>query len=102
MTGDVETEAQQELLNAEADLTADVLKVPHHGSSKDLPAFLRAISPEVAVIGVGKDNDYGHPSPRTLDELRAVGTSEILRTDTQGDVAVSLVNHSLAVTIRGP
>jgi competence protein ComEC len=102
MTGDVETEAQQQLLNAGTDLAADILKVPHHGSSKDLPSFLRAISPEVAVIGVGKDNDYGHPSPRTLDELRAVGTGTILRTDTDGDVAVSLVNGSLAVTIRGP
>ena len=101
MTGDVETEAQQQLLNAGTDLAADVLKVPHHGSSKDLPSFLRAISPEVAVIGVGRDNDYGHPSPRTLDALRAVGTSAILRTDTEGDVAVSLVDGSLAVTIRG-
>ena len=102
MTGDVETEAQQQLLNAGPDLAADVLKVPHHGSSKDLPSFLRAISPEVAVIGVGRDNDYGHPSPRTLEELRAVGTGAILRTDTEGDVAVSLVGGSLAVTIRGP
>ena len=102
MTGDVETEAQQQLLNARTDLAADVLKVPHHGSSKDLPSFLRAISPEVAVIGVGKDNDYGHPSPRTLDALWAVGTSAILRTDTEGDVEVSLVGGALAVTIRGP
>ncbi len=63
MTGDVEIEAQQSLLNAGVDLHADILKVPHHGSAKDLPSFLAAISPQVAVIGVGRDNDYGHPSP---------------------------------------
>jgi competence protein ComEC len=102
MTGDIETQAQQQLLNSGIDLHADVLKVPHHGSSKDLPSFLAAVSPDVAVIGVGKDNDYGHPSPRTLDELRRVGTAAILRTDTEGDVAVGVVDGELTTTIRGP
>ena len=92
MTGDVETEAQQSMLTARIDLHADILKVPHHGSAKDLPAFLTAVSPKVAVIGVGRDNDYGHPSPRTLAELQKVGAATILRTDTDGDVLVCLID----------
>ncbi|HYN72727.1 MAG TPA: DNA internalization-related competence protein ComEC/Rec2, partial [Nakamurella sp.] len=76
MTGDVEPEAQQALLNSGVDLAADVLKVPHHGSAKILDRFLEAVSPAVAVIGVGAGNDYGHPSPRLLDALarHGVGT----------------------------
>jgi competence protein ComEC len=101
MSGDVEVEAQQALLRSGADLRADVLKVPHHGSAKDLPEFLAAVSPTVAVIGVGLGNDYGHPSPELLDRLTAAGVSDIERTDTQGDVAVCLVDGRLADVHRG-
>jgi len=101
MSGDVEIEAQQALLRSGADLRADMLKVPHHGSAKDLPEFLAAVSPTVAVIGVGIGNDYGHPSPELLDRLTAAGVSDIERTDTQGDVAVCLLGGRLAHVHRG-
>jgi len=101
MSGEVEIEAQQALLRSGADLRADVLKVPHHGSAKDLPEFLAAISPTVAVIGVGLGNDYGHPSPQLLSRLTAAGVADIERTDTQGDVAVCLIDGRLADVHRG-
>jgi competence protein ComEC len=101
MTGDVEIEAQQALLNAGVDLDADVLKVPHHGSSKLLDRFVRAVSPSVAVIGVGVDNDYGHPSPRALDLLARDGVHSVLRTDEEGDVSVGLVDGTLTEATRG-
>jgi competence protein ComEC len=101
MTGDVEIEAQQALLNAGVDLDADVLKVPHHGSSKLLDRFVRAVSPSVAVIGVGVDNDYGHPSPRALERLARDGVQRVLRTDQEGDVSVGLVDGALTEANRG-
>jgi competence protein ComEC len=101
MTGDIEIEAQQALLNAGVDLDADVLKVPHHGSSKLLDRFVRAVSPSVAVIGVGVDNDYGHPSPRALDLLARDGVQSVLRTDEEGDVSVGLIDGVLTETTRG-
>ncbi len=101
MTGDIEPEAQQALLNAGADLAADILKVPHHGSAKILDRFVDAVSPAVAVIGVGADNDYGQPSPRLLDALARHGVATVLRTDQQGDVEVGLVDGQLTGVERG-
>jgi competence protein ComEC len=101
LSGDIEIEAQQALLNAKVDLAADVLKVPHHGSAKLLDGFVRAVSPRVAVIGVGVDNDYGHPSQRALDLLQLDGIETILRTDQQGDVSVGMADGSLTTAERG-
>ena len=100
MTGDVQNEAQQQLLDEHADLRADVLEQPHHGSAKVLPAFVQAVSPRVSAIGVGRDNDYGQPSPKALAQLAALGTV-VLRTDLQGDAAVCVVDGRLTTVIRG-
>lgn len=102
LTGDIEIQAQQALLNAGVDLDADVLKAPHHGSSKLLERFVDQVSPEVAVIGVGADNDYGHPSPKALSLLAREGVRTVLRTDTQGDVAVGRQDGHLVAAERGP
>ena len=102
LTGDIEIEAQQALLNAGVDLGADVLKAPHHGSSKLLERFVDRASPEVAVIGVGADNDYGHPSPKALSLLEREGVRTVLRTDTEGDVAVGRQDGQLVAAERGP
>lgn len=101
MSGDIEIEAQQALLNSNLNLTADVLKVPHHGSAKLLDRFVKAVSPRVAVIGVGIDNDYGHPSQRALDLLRSDAIETILRTDQQGDVSVGIADGDLTTAERG-
>jgi competence protein ComEC len=88
--GDIEPEGQQQLAAAFPHLHVDVLKVPHHGSRyQDLP-FLRSLGSRLAVISVGVDNDYGHPSAQTVAGLAATGQS-VLRTDRDGAVAV--VDH---------
>jgi competence protein ComEC len=87
LSGDVELEAQADLLADHADLRADILKVPHHGSRYSLPQFLEQVSPRIALVSVGQGNPYGHPSKTTLDTLAAAGAL-VARTDTDGDTAV--------------
>ena len=85
-TGDAERTAEADILDAGFDLSATVLKVGHHGSdtSTSYP-FLREIMPEYAVISVGKDNSYGHPTETTLSRLRDADV-QVYRTDLQGTI----------------
>ncbi|MDQ1722473.1 MAG: competence protein ComEC [Pseudonocardiales bacterium] len=87
LPGDAEIEAQDDLLSAGADVRADILKVPHHGSAYSDPAFLQATHARLALISVGAGNDYGHPSPLLIAELTRLGMP-FARTDQQGDIAV--------------
>jgi competence protein ComEC len=87
LSGDVELSAQAHLLNAHVDLSADILKVPHHGSRYTTPELFAAIRPRIAIVSVGTGNPYGHPSPMTLQALTRAGTL-VLRTDTEGDAAI--------------
>jgi competence protein ComEC len=87
LSGDVEPLAQSALRRVWSVPDVDVLKVPHHGSRYQDPELLRALRPEVALVSVGDDNDYGHPDPGTLATLRSAG-STTWRTDTAGDLAV--------------
>jgi competence protein ComEC len=87
LTGDVEKEAQQVLLDLGIPLQADVLKVPHHGSSHQLPEFLRAVHPRLTVTSVGAGNPFGHPSSATIGQLVHAGARSY-RTDQDGDIAV--------------
>ncbi len=100
LTGDVEPTAQADLLAAGADLGADVLKVPHHGSPAVLDRFLTKVGPRIAVVSVG-DNSYGHPHASTLRTLRRAGTL-VARTDTSGTVAVVADDGHPALVRRGP
>ena len=87
LTGDLEAEAEQLLLQSGQPLDADVLKVAHHGSGgASTAAFLAAVGPKYAVISVGADNRFGHPKQDLLDRLAALGQVKILRTDEQGTV----------------
>ncbi|GAA1998648.1 ComEC/Rec2 family competence protein [Nakamurella flavida] len=101
LTGDIEPEAQTVLLDAGADLRADVLKTPHHGSARVTADFLAAVAAPVVLIGVGVDNDYGHPAPSLLDAVAAAGAEVVLRTDLDGDVAVTSQDGHLATAERG-
>lgn len=85
-TGDAEALSEQEILKKGFDLKADVLKIGHHGSSSSTSdAFLKAVSPEYAVLSVGKDNDYGHPHKITMDKLKANNIT-VYRTDECGTI----------------
>ena len=85
-TGDAERTAEADILDAGYDLSSTVLKVGHHGSdtSTSYP-FLREIMPEYAVIQVGKDNSYGHPTEDTLSRLRDAEV-KVYRNDLHGDI----------------
>jgi competence protein ComEC len=66
-----------------------VLKVAHHGAgSGTSDQFLAAVTPRMAVISVGQDNDFGHPASDVLERLDASGVS-ILRTDRQGNIELT-------------
>jgi len=87
-TGDIEEEGQRRLLQYGAALKSTVLKVPHHGSDSFLPAFYKAVSPEVAVISVGARNRFGQPAPSVIGELERLG-ARVYRTDRDGAVSVT-------------
>lgn len=85
-TGDAEDVSEREMLSKKFDLSADVLKIGHHGSeSSTTPAFLDAVNPSFAVIMVGKGNDYGHPHKTVMDRLKAKGVT-VYRTDENGTI----------------
>jgi competence protein ComEC len=96
LTGDVEPESQAALARAWPGLAVDVLKVPHHGSRFQDLDWLLGLGADVAVVSAGVDNDYGHPSPETVDPLVSAGL-EVLRTDLDSDVAVTVDEGRLGV-----
>ena len=82
-TGDAEEYAESLITG---DVSADVLKVGHHGSSTSTgEAFLQRVSPSYAVISCGFDNSYGHPHIETMEKLGSLGIP-VLRTDEMGTV----------------
>ncbi|MGH9866281.1 MAG: ComEC/Rec2 family competence protein, partial [Candidatus Acidiferrales bacterium] len=94
---DIEKQVENTLTQEADPLGADFLKVPHHGSkTSSTDAFLDAVAPRVAVISVGEDNPYGHPSAETVDRYRAKGI-ELLRTDQVGAVTASTDGLTLTV-----
>ena len=89
--GDAEAAAEQSLLAHHTELTCDILKVGHHGAAtSSTPAFLSAIQPSVAVISCGVDNDYGHPSDQTLQNLSLAGVDDIRITAEESTVVLPL------------
>lgn len=87
-TGDAELEEELSLVNAQADLSADVLKVGHHGSaSSSSSSFLQRVNPSYAVISVGADNTYGHPTDVVLQRL-ANNQVNVMRTDEMGNIII--------------
>jgi competence protein ComEC len=102
LAGDAETEEQQDLRALDpALIRADVLKVAHHGSAFQDPAFLDEVAPRVALVSVGAGNPYGHPNAAVLARLAGSGAT-VLRTDRDGDCAVVVTPTGLAVAVRRP
>lgn len=85
-TGDAETQSELEMLRLGSQIKADVLKVGHHGSkTSSTLAFIKQVAPKYAIISVGKDNSYGHPTSDALERLNGVGAT-IFRTDESGTI----------------
>lgn len=91
-TGDIEEKAEKEILLKykinENILKAKILKVAHHGSkSSSSEEFLERVSPDIAIIGVGKNNKFGHPNKEVINNILKYKT-EIYRTDKDGEIKV--------------
>ena len=94
-TGDIEEEAQEDIIHLGKWLKSDVVKVPHHGGrTSAYKPFYEIASPEIAVISVGRDNAYGHPHQETLDMLEG---AKIYRTDINGAVKITEKDGRLEV-----
>lgn len=94
-TGDAEYVAEQAVLNSGGDISATVLKVGHHGSDTSTSyLWLREIMPQYAIIPVGKDNSYGHPTDVVLSRLRDADVT-VYRTDLHGDIYITSDGYSV-------
>ena len=95
LTGDIERQAENALLQKSKSLKSDVLLVPHHGSRTSSTAeFIAAVAPRWAVVPVGYRSRFGHPTREVLERYRAAGVS-ILRTDLDGAVQIQLLNEGV-------
>ena len=86
-TGDAEEEQEEELLQMNLDLSADVFKAGHHGSSSsNSEEFLFTVDPEFVVIQCGENNEFGHPHERVLARFERLGY-QVFRNDLDGTVS---------------
>ena len=92
--------------DAEGDVTVpirpppvEILKVAHHGSSDTfLPELLELVRPQIAVVSVGRDNEYGHPTPSTLAALKGFEGLAVYRTDRDGRVAIDTDGERISIS----
>ena len=97
LTGDIEKEAEKELLQNPEFLQADVVKVAHHGSrTSSTPDFINAAQAQIAVIPVGKDSPFGHPHKEVLERWKTSG-AKILTAGESGTISISTDGKNLQV-----
>ena len=102
LSGDIEKGAENTLVDEHQPLSAEFLKVPHHGSkTSSTEEFLDAVAPRVAVISVGEDNPYGLPYSATVQRYQEKKI-RLLRTDENGAVIASTDGRSLFVSDFAP
>lgn len=88
LCGDMQDEAEADLLAAKAEVQADVLVVGHHGSATSTsPEFIEAVSPQIAVVSVGWANSYGHPDNTVVGRLEQRGI-RVVSTDLDGEITI--------------
>ncbi|MHB1154414.1 MAG: ComEC/Rec2 family competence protein [Eubacteriales bacterium] len=94
-TGDAEREAEADIIAAGYTLQSNIIKIGHHGGETSTSyVFLREVMPEFAIISVGKDNSYGHPTEEVLSRLRDADV-KLYRTDIQGDIIATSNGESV-------
>jgi competence protein ComEC len=99
LTGDISAEVERLLISTLELLPTVLLKAAHHGSGTSSSAeFIKGITPNLVVIGVGRANPYGHPQPYVLERYRAVGAA-VLRTDRHGQIEIITNGQSFATKI---
>ena len=97
-TGDIDRETEAAIAPLLQPSPLRVLKVPHHGSStSSSEGFVRAVRPDVAVISLGRSNNFGHPSPLVLKRYEQAG-SRLFRTDQDGAITIDTDGTSLEIS----
>jgi len=97
LTGDAEAEAELEMLERGHDLSAQVLRVGHHGSrTSTTQPFLDAVSPLIAVISVGEGNQFGHPHREVMGRLESAEVA-VHRTDQRSTIVISTDGRILTI-----
>lgn len=100
-TGDIEESAEKAIIenykNNPQILQANILKVAHHGSkTSSISEFIKCVNPQYALIGVGKNNTFGHPSDITIDNLTKYGV-DIYRTDECGEITIKTNGRDISL-----
>ena len=99
-TGDAEALSEKEMIESGVELSADVLKIGHHGSAySSCEDFLSAVSPVYGVISVGADNEYGHPDSSILQAMLDHNIA-IYRTDKQGTIQFTSDGQHISVSTQ--
>ncbi len=91
-TGDIEKEAEQKILESINNkiLKSTVIKIAHHGSkTSSTQEFIQKVNPQIALIGVGEKNKFGHPSDKTIQLLKSINC-KIYRTDEMGEITLKI------------
>ncbi|ANU24479.1 MBL fold metallo-hydrolase [Planococcus donghaensis] len=87
-TGDAGVREEQEMIDSSIDLNAEILHLGHHGSNTSTSlAFLKAVTPEIAIYSAGADNSYGHPHAEVIAAVENAG-AEVYGTDVNGTIVV--------------
>lgn len=90
LAADIDRTGAMRMAKLGPEVASTILKVPHHGSADPAVAeFIEAVSPSLAVISVGGENTFGHPTDEMLRELEQVG-AKIMRTDRDGAVTITI------------
>lgn len=96
-TGDIEADAEKDMVAKNLVPDVDFMSVPHHGSKgSSTEAFLVKAKPEYAIVSVGADNSYGHPSADALNRYNAIG-SKVYRTDQLGDIVIKTDGNTASI-----
>ncbi len=101
-TGDIEREAESQLVSSGTRLLSDVVKVPHHGSrTSSTPDVVSAVGAKFAIISVGRRSPFGHPHPDVVDRWKAAG-AKVLTTGERGMISVSTDGRDLVIGTFDP
>lgn len=94
--GDAQAEQEQQMLGTGFIRPVDILKVGHHGSAtSSTESFLKALSPKLAVISVGRNNTYNLPNPGVIDRFKRLGIP-VVRTDQHGTIEITITKNSFS------
>ncbi|MBK9215353.1 MAG: ComEC/Rec2 family competence protein [Chloracidobacterium sp.] len=100
LTGDIELAAEQDIVDSNRPIKADVVKIAHHGSrTSSIPPFVRAANAEVGIISVGRRSQFDHPHPEVVERWQGAGAI-VLTTGTSGMISISTDGRDLTADLE--